>query len=708
MTTSLIHLSLSADGSSLRTSTLSGISYIICPVISKVGDRVEWPANAATPELIPADVLTFATESRNNRPVVMGHPKRNGEYVSANKYPELLEQYCFGHVFNAAYSEESKTVSCEIWLDPARAIIVDSRLGGSNAQRVIERLKNGEMVEVSEGNFVVTERTSGVYDGKEYGAIWRLCIGDHLAVLNENQKGACSIEDGCGALRGSSSGKVVVPSPWSYPSSPINPLSPSHSLSVSILSQARRPTFSGTETSSWSAPSFSEYVRYLHEGREGTGPTSVSQCDSSLKRLIASHSLLGDPDASNLSDLTFFPCVNPSNGKLNEKALRAIVGSRGSQADIDERAKVSAQDMARRLLNSEFGAELSTSTSSTSSLEDIIDEVSEVNDMDKKKESFFRRLISSMAGVMRSSMSNNDLRQRLYKALSSIVRGLSHVYDEDVEAKTVKYCIFIKYGDSYLSDDFEYRFYQRTFSIDSNGNVTVNDDPIEIELYEDGWRPVTTEPPTEESIVVSGTSRTEANESETCTCHNHKGDNTMDRKAMISRICASSAIWRKNEKALEAMDDNALLAISSGVPLQWDEGEEKGTEAEKEKENVQLTPPTSPVSTPLVTANQITLTRDEYTSIKAAATAYQEQQRLEKESLITSLSTAQSEFSVDDLNGMTTPQLEKLAKVAGVGAPVKDYSGRGVSGVPSISSGKEKVRPLPDTWGLNVSATKTN
>ncbi len=685
MKTSLIYLSLSADGSSLRSSTLNGITYLIAPVISKVGDRVEWPANAPTPELIPADVLTFATDSRNNRPVVMGHPMRNGEYTSAND-PEILERYCFGYVFNASFSDTDKKVSCEIWLDPLRAVIVDSHLGGSHAQRVIERLQDGQTVEVSEGNYVVLERVSGTYNDKEYGGIWRLCIGDHLAVLNENQIGACSIEDGCGALRMS---KGLNGSSWYYPV--LTPITPS--LSISILSQARRPTFSGTETSSWSAPSFSEYVRYLHEGKDG--PTSVSQCDSSLKRLISAHSLLGDPDGNNLSDLTFFPCVNPSNGKLNEKALRSIIGSRGSTADIDEKAKISAQDMARRLLNSEFGVELSTSTSISE------DEISGVTDMDQKKESFFKRLISSMAEVIRSSMSNNDLRQKLYKALHGTVRGLSYVYDEDVAEKTVKYCIFIKYGDSYLSEDYEYRFYQRTFDIDGNDNVTVNDDPTEIERYEDGWRPVTTEPSTtEESIIVSDDKVTLETEPQPCSCNHNKGESTMDRKAVISRICSASTIWKKNVKALEVMDDDALMTVSQEVE------EDKKENEKEEKEKVVVTPPATPSVTapdPPPTSNLESISASELATLKVQAAKFQQAENAHRTSLIGKLVTS-SAFTEDRLKTMATDDLETLSKSLKLEdssvPPQYDFSGRGISFMPGTETKSHKA---PDTWAISAS-----
>lgn len=192
-----VQLRSSVSGASLRTMILSGVEYLVVPCVSKLGDNVEWPVNADTPEYIPGDVLRFTAESRNNRPVVMDHPQRNDEYVSAND-PDIIEKYQFGWVFSAQYDNGS--ISCELWLDPIRAAAV-----GPDAARVIERLRSGEMVEVSEGNVVVIEKRDGVHNGKSYGAVWQLCFSDHVAMLPEGAIGACAIADGCGALRSSTS-----------------------------------------------------------------------------------------------------------------------------------------------------------------------------------------------------------------------------------------------------------------------------------------------------------------------------------------------------------------------------------------------------------------------------------------------------------------------------------------------------------------------
>jgi hypothetical protein len=65
---------------------------------------------------------------------------------------------------------------------------------------------------------------------------------------------------------------------------------------------------------------------------------------------------LGDPDADNFRELSFFPVVS-AEGALHERALRAVISGRGAQADIPEAAKDSAQSKARSLLEREFDFE---------------------------------------------------------------------------------------------------------------------------------------------------------------------------------------------------------------------------------------------------------------------------------------------------------------------------------------------------------------
>lgn len=654
MTPRLVHLSLSADGCLLREETLNDVRYIVCPVISKLGDNVEWPINAPTPELIPASVLSLAVSNRNNRPVVMGHPQDdNGNYISANE-PGVLEKYAYGFMFAAKFDDNK--VSCEMWLDPIRAENV-----GPLATRVIERLEAGEMVEVSEGNYVLSEIEDGEWQGKKYGAKWIACWSDHLATLPEGQIGACSIDDGCGAGRVSMGLKAtstlqVAALDGRKPPQVFGKLSSAPSLQVATLSQARRPTFTGTETSTWTKPTFADYIKYLYNGDEP--PTSVGKCSVKMKRDIAAHTLLGDPNATNFSDLTSHAVVNPANGYLNENALRSFLNDDNN----------SVKEMVKRLLNSEFSANLPDK------------KVEVAASMDKKKPNPLKRMLDSMATALKSAMSNNDLRWKLYKAIEKIDPSITAVTDEDVAAGTVVYLSKVRLGGDYWDDgECEYHNYQRTFTIDEKEAVTVSDDVIEIEWYQ-GWKPLgeaTPRPDTTTTISAAGA----------CGCQ--KGVNNMDRVSVINRLSGLMG----NLKALEAMDDKGLEELDKKFPE-----EKKDTPAPNPPAEPATTIPTTP---PMDTTQSVSLSREEYADIKASADAFKAQQAAHKANLVASLKSAQSEFTEVDLNAMEVPQLERLSRVLKVNQPVVSSGSYVGLPVPKDIT-KPAMRELPDPLGLRA------
>lgn len=677
----LVHLRSSADGAQLRTGELHGVTYVIAPVISKIGDNVEFPINAPSPEYIPAEVLRFLVESRNNRPVVMGHPQVNGEYVSANS-PDILNTYAYGHMYDARF--ENGEVKCDIWLDPVRAAKVDG------ASRVIERLQAGETVEVSEGDFVIVREESGIHNGREYGGVWEFCVSDHLATLREDEVGACSIADGCGALRSS---VLRVARTLDVPS-----------VRASVLSQARRPTFTGTETSTWSKPTFADYIRYLFNGDKP--PTSVSQCTADLKRSIASHTLLGDPDASNFSDLSFFPVVNPSTGKLNENALRAVISGRGASADIAESALTSAQDMARRLLNSEFSANLETSSTHSISGDD---DMTSIN----KSKGMFSRLVSSVSKMLKNAMSNNLLEGKLWDAIKEKDPGLYWLEDHDTEAKTVIYTTRIVYGYEYDSP-VEMKCWQRSYAVDSNNNVTVSDDAVEVQFV-GTYQPVT-EPADNASTTLQASTSESPQARQSCSCHTQpqpqrqsqvEGELTMDtasRKAIITRLCGlATGPFKGQEKGLEVMSDETLTALDKAYPDATNTTAtvtQSSAQPPAQASGIVIDPdaPSSPAA-----VETVSIPKDEYDTIKASAAAFQRQQEEHKTRLVTALKTTQTEFSETDLKAMSVEQIERLAralKVERFTVPQFDYSGARAA-VRSGDDDQDVYLNPPDPWALD-------
>ena len=172
-----------------RTAVFENKDYVVVPVTALVEGVIQ-ALNAATPELVLATEFGIAPAGWDGRPVMHNHPTIEGRPVSANS-PDVLEKFCFGRVFNTKV--ESKQLQTEGWIDLAKA----AALGGS-VQKTVDRILDGKPVEVSVGVFVVAEAQKGVYNGKEYGSVWRDLVPDHLAFLEEGHVGACSNEMGCG------------------------------------------------------------------------------------------------------------------------------------------------------------------------------------------------------------------------------------------------------------------------------------------------------------------------------------------------------------------------------------------------------------------------------------------------------------------------------------------------------------------------------
>jgi hypothetical protein len=167
----------------VRREQLNGVEHIVVPVVMMV-EGVH--SGSHGPILHRADELGRYPESWDGIPVTIGHPIVDGQYVSANS-PAVLQDWAVGRIFNTQIADSA--LKAEAWLDEvALQRISDDTL---------ERINNGEVIEVSIGIFSDEEMTSGVWNNERYTAIARNHRPNHLALLPD-EVGACSIADGCG------------------------------------------------------------------------------------------------------------------------------------------------------------------------------------------------------------------------------------------------------------------------------------------------------------------------------------------------------------------------------------------------------------------------------------------------------------------------------------------------------------------------------
>ena len=353
----------------VRTEVVDGRRYLVAPVVAI-------KAGVLNTELVPAEEIQKSVKLWNDVPIPIDHPLRNDQEISARDL-EIIEKTVVGRFYNAYY--EDGKLKGELWIDIEKA----KKVGG-DALKALEKLQNGEPLEVSTAYYADLSQESGVYQGKQYQAIQHDLRPDHLALLPTGI-GACSWQDGCGAPRINQEGGT---------------------METNILGTARTPSYSGVESTPWSGPTLDDMIAgYVkHTGNAKPASSRVADLPQAVKNWIASKTLLGDPKADTTADLIFFPCVNPSTNKLNEGALRAIISGRGAQAKIPAGAKASAQAKARSLLEKEFGM----ATQEDKLVSKIISKIKEVlgvNTMNEKE-----RLIEKLHanGVELEGLENMD------------------------------------------------------------------------------------------------------------------------------------------------------------------------------------------------------------------------------------------------------------------------------------------------------------
>lgn len=179
------------DKALVRTETLKGQEYIVTPAVILV-EGVLRPGNAGgLVELALASEFGKIPHSWNGRPVTISHPKIDGNFVSAG-LPDVWESGAVvGMLFNTHM--EDNRLKTEIWANKAW-------MEESGYTNTLQRLSDGETMEVSTGLFADTSEEAGIWNGVRYDGVWYNIVPDHLALL-PNEIGACSVEDGCGTAR---------------------------------------------------------------------------------------------------------------------------------------------------------------------------------------------------------------------------------------------------------------------------------------------------------------------------------------------------------------------------------------------------------------------------------------------------------------------------------------------------------------------------
>jgi len=187
-------ISANAAGDAVRYETLRGSPYLVAPVVL-VREGV------LNGDYLDYSEIQSSVTGWNGRPITAppepdasGHPRDDGEFVSANS-PDVREEMTIGEVLAVHADDDERALKGEAWLS-----IESAKAVGDLAVETLRRIARGEQVEVSTGYFRRLTQSSGTHNGEEYENTQHDLMPDHLAML-PNEVGACSWEDGCGTPR---------------------------------------------------------------------------------------------------------------------------------------------------------------------------------------------------------------------------------------------------------------------------------------------------------------------------------------------------------------------------------------------------------------------------------------------------------------------------------------------------------------------------
>lgn len=182
----IIFLSNISVNAKPKRELLDGVEHLVIPCIAiKEGvlNNIFYSAS---------ELETFAS-TWNGVPIPVNHPMDDtGISITANS--TLCEDTVnIGRFYNVEWDSALLALKGEIWLNLGKA----KKLGYAH---ITERLEKGEVMEVSTGLYGNTTECKGTYNNVSYDYTISNIRPDHLALL-PNDIGACSIKDGCGAMR---------------------------------------------------------------------------------------------------------------------------------------------------------------------------------------------------------------------------------------------------------------------------------------------------------------------------------------------------------------------------------------------------------------------------------------------------------------------------------------------------------------------------
>lgn len=656
-----------------RIAKRNGKDHIVLPVVALV-EGVIHPVNAKTKEFVPAEAFSVNASEWDGNPVFAGHPMKEGKPIDGHTVLET----CIGDIRETKI--DKKRLLMEAWIDPKKCTT-------EHDKRVLERAKANKTIEVSIGAYVGLETLEGEYDGKKYAAKWKKVRPNHLALLAEGLRGACSVDMGCGALR-------------------INSL---HDDTVDALETQEEVDAALEVLGGQGSGNFGHSGRPGEKG--GSGGGGGGSASAAHQRASEAHGnaafwahKMADQNIPSNSGYGKTASANSTTALRLSKAAGSKLYAAQAAHSYVRMAKTAASPADRVKFYKEAAQHHENAAKWHSTVGKLTMRTNE------EGQGLLRRLASSFFKALQppDEMSDRDLRHRLQEAGNglhpSTTGGPSYYSDFEAYLPVTDptEAIYRCYRDG------KSQMCSHSFTLDDMGQVTVDPtctpvepvlsyEPIgDVAAYQDDDSLLEDDGPTLRAACGCGGTCTKCADDHAASTA--QGEMTMERKERIAALVANPHSAVKSLKMLEAATDDELKALEDGATAQKTIADKAAADAAAlEKANKDLKVAQDALAGPVPEDRLPQEYRDLMAEKKAKdASAHTE--------LVGKLKVAAAHvYTEDQLKAKTLQELKDVASLMKIDTAPADFSGRPV---PRIAQEGVSYK-APDPYKPQLDAAKT-
>jgi hypothetical protein len=201
----------------------------------------------------PDPLFNSTCDRWNKQPVIINHTfNEKGNPVSCLS-EDTLDEVCVGFTDNSYYQDGDLKV--EFWLSEERLYTVN--------RDVADKIKARKKLEVSTGLLSKTKKAKdgAVFNGQSYDQVLVDYKTDHVAILTD-EKGACSVEQGCGVFNSSKDDEEDVFKEWAEKKLKVTFNELSHSGVRDLLHTQLRKKYSQDDDYVWIVEVYDDYIIY--------------------------------------------------------------------------------------------------------------------------------------------------------------------------------------------------------------------------------------------------------------------------------------------------------------------------------------------------------------------------------------------------------------------------------------------------------------